>query len=351
MYLTSKRLLAAGVALVGAAVLSLGGLLVGGVRVQAANSEYGSCQPVSLPVSLSAGLPADQKLSGTLCTPLDWAEGAHQIDVMVSGGSYNRTYWDWPVKPAIYSYVDKTLRAGRATLAYDRIGYGASSHPVSALVTVDANAYALHQLIQWASGQGFTQVNAIGHSVGSVVALKEASTYKDVTRLVLTGMLHPIAPLASTVVATDIYPALLDPQFLGKSFDPGYLTTRPGTRQSLFYVPWADPAVVAYDEAHKDTMTSVEFDGALTETELPPILNTTGKGITVPLLIVVGENDALLCGVLAPCSQNQLYVREAPYYSNAADFTVKSIPGTGHSLTLNPTADESFGAINQWLND
>jgi hypothetical protein len=41
---------------------------------------------------------------------------------------------------------------------------------------------------------------------------------------------------------------------------PGYLTSLPGTRESLFYNPaTASPAVVATDEANKDTATAAEL--------------------------------------------------------------------------------------------
>jgi hypothetical protein len=45
--------------------------------------------------------------------------------------------------------------------------------------------------------------------------------------------------------------------------DTGYLTTLPGTRGSLYYDPaTANLAVVAADEANKDTVTGPELAGA-----------------------------------------------------------------------------------------
>ncbi len=106
-----------------------------------AGAPDGTCQRVSLPVALGAGQPADQTASATYCTPLDWAAGPQEVDVMTPGATYNRAYWNWPVDPARYSYLDKTLAAGRAAFDYDRIGTGASSHPLSTDLTIDSEAH------------------------------------------------------------------------------------------------------------------------------------------------------------------------------------------------------------------
>src|SRR5690348_5053650 len=86
----------------------------------------GACRTVQLSVALVPGGPASQTLSGTLCLPAHWADGPHAVDVLTSGATYTQQYWDWPQDPELYSYVAKTLAAGRATFAYDRVGTGAS---------------------------------------------------------------------------------------------------------------------------------------------------------------------------------------------------------------------------------
>src|SRR5262245_18319792 len=88
------------------------------------------CHKVERPVSVTPGGTVTATISGTLCTP---STGARQVDVLVHGGSYNQTYWDWPQDGAKYSYVRRALADGRATFAYDRLGVGKSSKPLSAL--------------------------------------------------------------------------------------------------------------------------------------------------------------------------------------------------------------------------
>ena len=79
---------------------------------------------------------------------------------------------------------------------------------------------------------------------------------------------------APFTVVPGLYPAAADPRFGPLSgLDPGYLTTQPGTRYHAFYEPaQVDPAVVAYDEMTKGTVTSAELQ------TYPLILNDENAG-------------------------------------------------------------------------
>src|SRR5581483_4814052 len=231
----------------------------------AASADYGTCQVLYLPVALNPGGPAAQTVVANYCTPTVWAGDSHAIDILTPGASYNRMYWDWPQDPNLYSYVDKTLHAGRATLTYDRVGSGQSSHPLSVAISYDGEAYVLHQLVQWAqTTAGYSKVTTIGHSYGSMISINEARTYHDINRLVLTGLLHSIVTPGLTSVMGKAYPAALDPEFFGQTLDLGYITTEPGSRAADFYdTSTADPSVIAYDEAHKDMVTSTGLGEAI----------------------------------------------------------------------------------------
>lgn len=327
---------------------SLAVVVLGTGTARAASGADGTCQNVILPVALAQGAPARQSVAGTLCQPLTWAPGPHTVDALSSGATYNRSYWDWPQDPSLYSYVDKTLLAGRATFAYDRLGTGASSHPLSTDLTIPSDAYVLHQIVTWLTGQGYTRIDSIGHSLGSIIAIQEAATYHDVTRLVPTGLLHTPDPGYANLSAF-LYPAALDPAFAGLGLALGYLTTIPGTRQVL-HSPATDPAVISYDEQHKDLVASTEFDTAVSTVDTPPPLNVSDQ-ITVPVLLVTGEQDALLCvGRVPDCTDPAaVQASELPYYVSAPSLTVDMVPGAGHDLTAEPSADQTFATINQWI--
>jgi pimeloyl-ACP methyl ester carboxylesterase len=313
------------------------------------NLSLRQCQTVDIPVALAAGDPANLQVSGEYCVPF---VPTSTIDVLVPGTTYNHMYWDWPVDPATYSYVDHTLLAGRATLAIDRLGTGASSHPASTEITDTVSAYAVHQVIQWARQQlGYSRVDLIGHSLGSIIASIVAGTYPgDVTRLVLTGDLN-VDTSDHIAAQADFYPASQDPQFSGDGYDPGYLTTIPGTRAGLYYYN-GDPSVIAYDEAHKDVVSSTEFGTGIAVPNMPPGPANPEDRITAPVLLIVGQEDFLLCeGTGAPDCADLTALRqlEQPYYADAASLTALSVPDTGHDLALNKTAGISFALIDAWL--
>lgn len=311
-------------------------------------SRAGTCQNIRVAVALSPGALANQTVSGTLCRPAI-SPTATRIDVLVHGASYNRSYWDWPLNADTYSYVGETLSAGRATFAYDRLGVGASSHPLSTSVTTAADAYVLHQIIALVRSDGFPTVDVIGHSFGSVIAIDEASAYHDADKLVVTGLLHSQGSGLATVAAT-FYPADADPQFGLPFADPGYLTTLPGTRASSFYdTATADPAVIAYDEAHKDAISGTELGAGIAETELPAATNPS-RLVMAPVLVLEGQQDGIFCGLPLNCSQQtSVLTEEAPFYAGSPRLTVATIPGTGHDIALHPSAAQSFAVIDQWV--
>ena len=73
-------------------------------------------------------------------------------------------------------------------------------------------------------------MNLIGHSLGSVISIQEAGTYNDVSRVVVTGLLHaPGVGLGfATTLTSLLYPAALDPQFLLQRPGPGLPDHAPG---------------------------------------------------------------------------------------------------------------------------
>jgi pimeloyl-ACP methyl ester carboxylesterase len=337
------RLILAGL-LVAASLVTYGGRAT-------ASSAHGTCEQLNIPVALSAGQPANQNIVGTLCRP-NVPTNSETVDILAPGGTYTTSYWDFPYNYPDYSYVDRTLQAGRATFNFDRIGTGASSKPLSTLVTFDADVYTMHQAIQWLrTNRAFNDVTMVGHSLGSIAAAQEAATYHDVDRLVLTGYLHSASFNALLTIGTNFYPAVLDSQFAGSGLDLGYLTTLPGKRGPAFYSSSADPTVIAYDEAHKDIVSSTEMGTAFSQLILPPPLNSA-QNITVPVLTIVGNQDTL-CGTASvgvDCSSSATVdAHERPYFSGAPSYTAMVVPDTGHNLPLHPSKAASFASINQWI--
>lgn len=169
-------------------------------------------------------------------------------------------------------------------------------------------------------GHAFQHVIMVGHSLGSIEAWIEDARYHDVDAVIITGALHAATPNLPALEG-DFYTAADDPKFAGSGLDPGYLTTRPGTREALFYDPaTTNPAVLALDEADKDTTTAAELADSVSLVEEPPAEQPSLQ-INVPVLVVVGADDNLFCAgvtVYNCASAASVQSYESQYYSPEA---------------------------------
>jgi alpha-beta hydrolase superfamily lysophospholipase len=313
-----------------------------------------SCTPVSIPVALAAGFPAEQQVAGTLCAPP--GSEAEPLQILMSGVTYGREYWDYGYDPAAYSFVRFMNGQGLATLNVDRLGIGASSHPPSVSLTVDSEAFVLDQLVGAARrgdlGRRWPRIVTTGHSTGSAIASIHAARFADVDGVVLTGWLH--SPKQSIVnAAMTFYPAEQDPRFRRRGFDPGYVTTRPGTRGASFYnLATADPGAIARDESTKETMTDSEALSVLGKLYLGAALPASSDSITAPVLIGTGESDGFFCGPPdgADCTTPEAVLHnERRHYPGTARLAAVVGRGAGHDLNLHPGATEVFAGIARWV--
>ncbi|WP_250574783.1 alpha/beta hydrolase [Nonomuraea sediminis] len=317
--------------------------LAAGAGTGAAAADAPRCKSVSVAVPLTEGGPLDQRIAGTLCRPRG---GARTIQVLVPGGTYDRSYWlrkggDGP------SFTETMVRAGYAVLAIDRLGAGRSSWPSGAQMRPDSHQASLRQVVRAArqgklDGHRYRRVVAAGNSVGStIIRAVEARNPDTLDGIILTGESSTPNERAFEEFAGAIHPASEDPRFTARRLDEAYYTTRPGTRADWFYHrPGARPEVIARDEATKEPDTFLE--------SFPPI--TDNRLIRVPVLIMVGDHDRLLCGEGATDCTGSAALREQQkrWYPNAPLEAVV-IPNTGHVLTLHRSASASSALALDWV--
>lgn len=320
-------------------------------RSARAATDQVTCQSLMVPVALGPGLPEQYTAYGQLCLP---SRGkSDTVQLLIPGATYGHIYWDFPYQPQTYSYVQALTAAGYSTFSVDPIGVGLSSHPDLSLleVTMDTEAYVIHEIVQdlragLIGNEAFARVLLVGHSLGSGFTWLEAGTYHDVDGVIITGLLHHLNATQLDIMLASFYPADLDPRFANAGYGPGYLTTEPGTRAGDFYYqPDADPNVIATDEATKETTT----DG-VARTYAPLLIDGISAQITVPVLLVVGQQDNIVCGLLATDCSSAATVKqaEASYYSPQAQLQVVLIPNSGHDLNLHKAAPLCFAAIASW---
>jgi pimeloyl-ACP methyl ester carboxylesterase len=273
-----------------------------------------------------------------------------ELQVLVHGAGYDHRYWDSPVEPERYSYVEWAAARGIATLNIDRIGSGASSKPPSEQVTIAAQARVVSQIVAQArSGLGgvppFGRVVLVGHSLGSVVTGYAGGTYHDADAVVLTGY----APLdgdragGEALIAGGFVPAAEGlPHLLGLVGD-GYLASRAETRgQLLFWPSQTEPSIVAADAVLGSPVTRTEL---LDAGPAGPVI----RGGSAPTLIVLGQYDVLLARVEAGHDCYETASKVAAISPAHFDFEV--IPDAGHNLTLHRNAHTGYGVMNCWLNE
>jgi pimeloyl-ACP methyl ester carboxylesterase len=276
-----------------------------------------------------------------------------------------------PVKSGRYSYVRRAVAAGYATLAIDRLGAGDSTHPPSTSVTLEAGARALHDVVHAlrcgaVGGHAFSRVIYVADSLGAIYGWTLAALYKNtddgcahtqrrttagIDAFALTSELHaPTKPSFVAGATPDIVPADSDPAFAGLGFGPGYITTLAGTRDDLFYyAPTTDLDVLAADEHFKGTASATEFGQGLSP--IPPPELAPSRAISVPTLVLIGEQDGIYCGPPdgLTCRSHTLFSREKPFYSPDAHLRVMVMPQTGHSMILHKTAPIVDTAILLWI--
>jgi pimeloyl-ACP methyl ester carboxylesterase len=306
------------------------------------------CEEVSFSVNLSSSDPTLYNVFGVLCS-----RGSIQdktIQIALHGATYSHLYWDFPFQPETYSYMRRATAAGYAVLNLDRIGIGQSDHPPAEAVTIESNAYVVHQIVQELRGgdrvvPSFGRIRAdrvalVGHSLGSVISIQEAGTYGDVDGVVLTGVSHTITPALGEILGS-LYPANLDPHFAGRNIPDGYLTSLPGLRTVFYHAPSFDPLVVAIDDQTKETVTTAELNTAV------PALGLS-SAIHVPVLVVVGDFDAAFCA--APtCTASGSLATEPGFYPADACAEAVAIPGAGHDLNLHFQAPLTYDTILEWM--
>jgi pimeloyl-ACP methyl ester carboxylesterase len=269
------------------------------------------------------------------------------IQVLVPGYTYDRTYWDFPYRPDVYSYVRAAVDAGYAPLALDRLGTGASSRPPARLLTLDNHVAGLDAIVTALRAGTFADTSAsriitVGHSLGSAVVSAHAVSAGRAGRcsgpdaLVLTGFSHFVLPGTLLFYAAGWWRPV---RSVDGNWPPRrYRTTIPGSRRLLFYAPGAvDRDVLLADERLKSTTAHYQEARGRMVIEA---LRT--RALRQPVLVVTGSRDTIVCGL-------KTWMRvERRFFDPSTDATLLTVRGAGHCLNTSPSSRQTFDRILQW---
>jgi len=179
----------------------------------------------------------------------------------------------------------------------------------------------------------FQHVGLIGHSGGSEII--------ELAAALNPGLIDLLIPTAYT------HEPFVDNNWLVREWsqdniraamsDYEYFETNPKIRASDMYnLGNADPRVVAWDTAHANLTPSAEIfsDGPQMSRFLLPT-------IRIPVLVVLGDKDALFPGAQGP--------NEMLWFAGTSDKTLFRLPNDGHAFMLQKDAPAASAAIAAWL--
>lgn len=295
----------------------------------------------SFQVLLNPGDTQTYNMWGELRSPA--ATQGRTLLILVPGLDYDHRYFDYPSGPSL---ANVAVANGYAVLNLDRLGLGYSDRPAASALGLPQDAYTVHQIVTAVrngalSNYGFGKIVLIGHSYGSAISILDASTYNDVSAIVLTGITHMAGSGAQQAVASFV-PASQDSVTAPQNPPVGYVTLRVGATGSLFFYPQTStPSTIATSESIKGISTPVQLSsiGSLLAQQLGE------QRIVVPVLTLFGDKDVLF-GDNGTAARLQT---EPRIYSHSRQSNAFVIPNTGHVLSLSTTVPLTDSIIFSWL--
>ena len=325
------------------------GVLVGAIALTTLAVQPSQAGVIREAVSFTVTNPLnpghDYTIRGELVRPR--AGCSNSVLLAMHGLSYGAWAWDFPLQPDTYSVALALAKRGYAMVAVDRLGYGTSEgkgmadHPNGYTLTAESYGEMAAQMAeQLRAGTyhakvpvAFSHVGLIGHSGGSEIVELAAALHPGIADVLIpTAYTHE--PFVNNAWLVREWS---QDNIRAAQSDYEYFETNKVIRaQDMYHLANADPRVVAWDNAHANLTPSGEIfsDGPQLSRFLLPT-------ITIPVLVVLGDQDTLFPGSYGP--------NEMLWFAGTSDKTLIRLPNDGHAFMLHKDAPVANKKIADWL--
>jgi pimeloyl-ACP methyl ester carboxylesterase len=277
------------------------------------------------------------------------ARHGRAVTLYVHGLGFGEWFWNFNAV-AGYDYAAEEAKAGHASVVIDRLGYDSSGHPDGNKSCLGGQADILHQVVQaLRSGKytvdggkavRFKKVGLAGHSIGSEIAIIEASSFRDIDALIVMSFSFQNQPRAQIALGPTRDACLAGGQPAEAGSPSGYAyfgQPAPTDFQSIMFHSTAK-SVLDSATAMRNRDPCGDIDSIV-----PALLQQQGMvtKIKVPLLVICGTKDALYAPL--GCSMQE------DRFTRSRSKTLELVRGAGHALTLDRPAATFRRKVSRWL--
>jgi pimeloyl-ACP methyl ester carboxylesterase len=265
--------------------------------------------------------------------------------------SFGAFFWNFDGVPG-YDYATALAEAGHVSVVVDRLGYDASGRPPGRDTCLGAHADITAQIVRalkagsyTADGRAsitFRRIVLAGHSVGGAIAELAITSFSGagVDGLMLFGWAD--RDFSQRTIQQGLQEGG-DCAQGGEESEPGgqpayayFGRTEQEFRDNVFHD--TDPRIVALVTPMRNRDPCGDI---ATLVQISIVNGRRASMITVPVLVLFGENDANFQSSAADSQANS--------FTESPSVTVRRFAGAGHALTLERAAPSVQRAVAGWL--
>lgn len=297
------------------------------------------------------------ELAATYCVPGENAtsKAPKTVQILTHGIGFDRSYWNLPFNSGNYSYSAVAADDyGFATLSFDRLGIGMSSHgdpvqEVQSALEIDA-LRAITEAVRCGSIEGvseFEKIVHVGHSYGSIQTYALTAKYPNISDgIALTGFSQNATFLPFFQYGGNFID-VKENEALAPLYDHGYIAAgNPSAVQTNFLSPGMfDPEILTFAANNGQPLAVGEL--------LTIGASAVPNSYAGPVFVITGERDVPFCGgsCYNGAPANSSIPAQAQETFTSTNITTKIVAAAGHGLNLEYSHPETYKAINDFFSE